>query len=245
MSVGKLCGGSTILVVLVAFLALSCEEEGGEAGADGCDTSAECEAAEYCEKPAGDCEGAGDCVVMPETCPDVSAPVCGCDSHTYGNECEAAAVGVNVASEGECPPPACTGNDDCEADEYCERIVGDCAASGVCAPVPWPCSDIQDPVCGCDGSTHRNACYAAAADVGIASDHECGAIVCADDDGCAGETHCKKDVGDCGGTGVCAPVPWPCSDIQDPVCGCDGSTHRNACYAAAAGIDVASLGECP
>ena len=35
-------------------------------------------------------------------CPDIWAPVCGVNGRTYGNECEAAAVGWPIAYEGEC-----------------------------------------------------------------------------------------------------------------------------------------------
>lgn len=107
----------------------------------------------YCQKEDGMCQGPGQCVKVPNNdCPDVYAPVCGCDGTTYGNECEAAAKGVNVASEGECcGPVACTlycrygfkkdenGCEICECLDinYCssdfdcacgvDRIVGDCA----------------------------------------------------------------------------------------------------------------------
>lgn len=35
-----------------------------------------------------------------------------------------------------------------------------------------------------------------------------------------------------------------CQDVYEPVCGCDGETHGNACYAAAEGVDVAYSGQC-
>lgn len=44
--------------------------------------------------------------------------------------------------------------------------------------------------------------------------------------------------------GICRPRPDACTDEFDPVCGCDGAEHSNACEATAAGSDVASAGSC-
>ena len=67
-----------------------------------------CDDGEFCKLPVGDCccDFFGVCTPIPdirEACVDVSDPVCGCDGVTYGNECEADAVGVSIDHLGECP----------------------------------------------------------------------------------------------------------------------------------------------
>ncbi len=64
----------------------------------------ECKKSEWCDYDLG-CgfdDGGGTCEPRPEACPDVWAPVCGCDFLTYGNECEANAEGQDVLHEGPC-----------------------------------------------------------------------------------------------------------------------------------------------
>ena len=137
-----------------------------------CSVNEDCPAAAFCAKEPGDCDGDGLCEPRPEVCPDVYAPVCGCDGLTYGNPCEAAAAGVSIAHPGECLV-ACTNNAGCLEEDYCEKALGDCEGEGVCLPRPGLCPDVYAPVCGCDDTDYVNACMAAGSGVSLAGEGEC------------------------------------------------------------------------
>ena len=73
---------------------------------------------------------------------------------------------------------------------------------------------------------------------------------------CCKDKNCKKDKGfycaypegNCGDTpqdGTCTEIPAECTDDETLVCGCDGKTYGNPCTAAAAGISILTMGECP
>lgn len=57
-------------------------------------------------------------------------------------------------------------------------------------------------------------------------------------------TYCRF-ASKCGGNGTCVTAPTFCYHIYKPVCGCDGRTYSNECYAAAAYTSIASIGPCP
>lgn len=68
-----------------------------------------CEPNEFCQFPVGACGDVttqGVCVAIPNACPEIFDPVCGCDGMTYSNACEAVRAQVSIAHPGECT--ACT-----------------------------------------------------------------------------------------------------------------------------------------
>ena len=130
---------------------------------------------------------------------------------------------------------------------FCDALT--CGGFGRCQPAPTVCGRVYDPVCGCDGRDYSSPCDAHQRGVVIASRGECGmAAVCGTRGSppCPLDTYCRFDE-TCGASdrgGICQPFPSACDSVEDPVCGCDGSTYSNACLAAAAGVSVARRGVC-
>lgn len=143
-----------------------------------CKENAQCADAEYCAKRPGQCDSLGTCQERPRVCPLYFDPVCGCDGVTYGNACEAAMAGVNVAHPGRCEA-RCGGIAGfvCpDPNQLCQFPPGTCDVvdnMGICVDPPELCPTVYDPVCSCDGVTYTNECEAFRAGAQIDYKGEC------------------------------------------------------------------------
>jgi uncharacterized protein DUF6748/Kazal-type serine protease inhibitor-like protein len=206
----------------------------------------QCDTGEFCNFPpdamCGRADAPGACVERPEVCTDVFAPVCGCDGLTHASACAANAAGVSVDFEGPCEPePQVCGTIlglTCDKGEFCDFGVGQCNvsdAAGVCQPRPVLCPKTFAPVCGCDGRTYGNACFAVLNGAHIDFVGECGRQMISAMDPAAtmvgeevieGEAQMMRD-GD--GVTLCRPRNLGCLIDPDSPTGCSNSFLRADC----------------
>jgi len=105
----------------------------------------------------------------------------------------------------------------CPGEEVCDVHGCWTGATGTCVPAPGACSDLYEPVCGCDGATWGNDCARLSAGVALDHDGECDPVVI-----------CKPE---CRRSGSGARPAWYDSCSGELICEADCMTCASACDA--------------
>lgn len=96
-----------------------------------------------------------------------------CGGEVFNNgccTCPEGTIDIDQCRDDETESTSCASDADCGPSEFCKTPTGSCDASGECAIKPDNCLDVYEPVCGCDGESYSNACYAEREGMSIGGD---------------------------------------------------------------------------
>ena len=201
-------------------------------GGGACASNLDCSLDGFCRAdPGSACVGPGHCVARDNCggCYGTACAVCGCDGTTYSNVQLACLAGVRVANvPGACGIP------------YVVAWDGD---SGV-PPVRIPCANSTQCPAAQQCCPNTSTCFDPACLDCCRTPPPGTDFPCDTDSQCYPEQYCSGD--GCGTPGGCALIrgTGECSGAVEQVCGCDGRTYVNACWATGSGVRISSLGAC-
>gem|GEM_PF-660166 len=145
-------------------------------------------------------------------------------------------VDESTRPDGDTIGATCATIEDCSVGMFCKKSDGDCTGSGVCDIKPDDCTGDEVSVCGCDGQSYTNECWANNTGVNVLAADVCPTPTACSGDGVNGgcadpATYCRAINDACGGEGFCELIPLECPDWDYPVCACDDKTYPSRCHA--------------